>query len=185
MVNTQEFFFPSADGLHQCYAQEWLPEGAPLAVVQLVHGVSEYVGRYDAFARFLAENGFLVCGNDHLGHGKTAADRQYGYFAPQNGWQHVSDDVFHLREAQGIKYPGIPYFLFGHSMGSFLTRTYLIDHPGTLTGAILSGTGQEPGFKVAAARLIAAVACKTKGPKSRSALIQNLSLGAYNKEFAP
>ncbi|MEG0320821.1 MAG: alpha/beta hydrolase, partial [Oscillospiraceae bacterium] len=148
MVKTQEFFFPSASGKHQCFAMEWLPENSPRGIVQIVHGVAEYVKRYDAFARFLAEN----------------------------GWEYVTKDVRQLREIEGGKYPHVPYFMLGHSMGSFLTRTYLINYPGTLTGAILSGTGQEPGFKVAAARLIAAIACKTKGPESHSALIQSLSL---------
>ncbi|MEG0824744.1 MAG: alpha/beta hydrolase [Oscillospiraceae bacterium] len=185
MVKTQEFFFPSASGKHQCFAMEWLPENSPRGIVQIVHGVAEYIKRYDAFARFLAENGFLVCGNDHLGHGNTVTDGKYGYFAPEHGWEYVTKDVRQLREIEGGKYPHVPYFMLGHSMGSFLTRTYLINYPDTLTGAILSGTGQEPGFKVAAARLIAAIACKTKGPESHSALIQSLSLDAYNKEFAP
>ena len=89
-------------------------------------------------------HGFLVCGEDHLGHGKTVEDGSYGFFAPKGGWDLVVRDVRRLRELEGEKYPALPYFLLGHSMGSFLTRTYLIQYPGTLNGVILSGTGQEP-----------------------------------------
>ncbi len=115
----------------------------------------EHIGRYETAARFLARQGFLVCGEDHLGHGNTVQDGRYGAFAPQNGWKLVVADIARLRRIQGEKHPGVPYFLLGHSMGSFLTRTYLIDYPGTVDGAILSGTGQEPapgGFRKAAGR---------------------------------
>ena len=80
MAKFREFTYPSSDGIHNCYACQWLPdEGEPKAVVQLVHGVSEYVGRYDHFARFLADHGYAVCGEDHLGHGKTGAeDSRFG-----------------------------------------------------------------------------------------------------------
>lgn len=85
-----------------------------------------------------------MCGEDHLGHGNTVQDGRYGAFAPQNGWKLVVADIARLRRIQGEKHPGVPYFLLGHSMGSFLTRTYLIDYPGTVDGAILSGTGRSP-----------------------------------------
>ena len=68
MGNPQSFHFPSSDSVHQCYAQEWLPDSAPVAVVQIVHGVSEHIGRYDRVAQFLAAHGMVVCGEDHLGH---------------------------------------------------------------------------------------------------------------------
>ena len=186
MVEFQELTFPSSDGQHQCWAGLWLPEGAPRAVVQIVHGVAEYVGRYKAFARYLAEHGFAVCGEDHLGHGNTAKqDSKFGYFGAHDGWTLVTADVRQLRTLMGERFPGIPYFLLGHSMGSFLTRTYLCRYPGTVSGAILSGTGQEAPALVAGGKALASLICRFRGADAVSQLVNNLSLGAYNKQFAP
>ena len=186
MASVKEFYFPSSDGVHSCYARQWLPDGQPKAVVQLIHGVAEYVDRYDAFARFLAEHGFAVCGHDHLGHGKTgASDGKFGYFGKHDGWTLVTADVRLLRQQMGEQFPDIPYFLLGHSMGSFLARTYLCRYPGTVDGAILSGTGQEPSITVAAGKVLCSLLCTLKGTDSRSKFVYNLSLGAYNKQFEP
>jgi alpha-beta hydrolase superfamily lysophospholipase len=186
MAKKQEFSFSSADGIHQCFAKEWLPEiGAPKAVLQIVHGVAEYIERYDAFACYLADHGFLVTGEDHLGHGRTVTDEQYGFFAEENGWELVANDIHKLRVIQGEKYPGIPYFILGHSMGSLLTRFYLINWPGTITGAIISGTGQMATPVVLFGKWFAERKCKQQGAKSVNNTIQKLSFGAYNKQFAP
>ena len=185
MTQLREFTYPSADGVHSIHAQEWLPQGEIRAVVQIVHGVAEYVGRYDHVAHFLNSHGFLVCGEDHLGHGSTVDDGKYGYFGPKNGWDYVARDIRRLRELQGEKYPDIPYVILGHSMGSFLTRTYLIRWPGTVDGAVLSGTGQEPAPLVAAGKLLASLECRRLGPDGVSPLVDELSLGAYNKKFKP
>ena len=186
MALEKEFRFPSRDGVHQCHAMQWLPEGRPpRAVVQIVHGVAEYIRRYAPFARFLADRGFAVVGADHLGHGETVTDGVYGCFGPKDGWALVSGDVRRLRELAGEQHPGIPCFMLGHSMGSFLTRTYLIDWPGTVDGAILSGTGQEAPAMVALGKAICSFFCKTVGAEGHSRLVYNLSLGAYNKQFRP
>ena len=187
MISTNTFRFPSCDGEHQIYARRWLPQtGQIRGVVQIVHGVAEYIERYDAAARFLAEQGFVVVGNDHLGHGRTASGaEEYGFFCEHNGWHTVAGDVRRLRVLMGDAYPGLPYFMLGHSMGSFLTRTYLIDWPGTVTGAILLGTGQESPLMVSAGRHVANVVGKTAGARARSKLIEHFSFGAYNKQFAP
>ena len=108
MEQVQRFSFPSSDGIHDVQVQEWRPEGAPRGVVQIVHGIAEHVGRYDEAARFLAAHGFLVCGGDHLGHGRTASDGQYGYFAPKEGWDLVVHDLRRLRELEGERYPEAP-----------------------------------------------------------------------------
>ncbi|MDE6956218.1 MAG: lysophospholipase [Oscillospiraceae bacterium] len=185
MADFQEFFYPSKDGVHRIHASLWLPEGQPRAVVQIVHGVAEYAGRYGHFARYLADHGFAVCGEDHLGHGKTVDDGKYGYFGKKDGWTLVTADVRQLRVLMGERFPGAPYFLLGHSMGSFLARTYLCKYPGTVDGCILSGTGQEPPALVAAGRTAASAVCALRGPEAVSGLIDRLSLGAYNKQFKP
>lgn len=183
MTQERTFTFPSSDGTHEIFAREWLPEGKVRGVVQIVHGVGEHMGRYDRFARFLNEHGFAVYGEDHLGHGMTQSPR--GWFAEQDGWQLAVRDVRRLRELAGEKHPGVPYIMLGHSMGSFLARTYLIDYPGTLDGVILSGTGQERAPLIAAGKVIAGLVGAVKGTKYRSKLVYALSMGSYNKKFAP
>ena len=186
MVTREEFTFPSSDGVHTAAAVWWRPDAPPRAVVQLVHGISEHMGRYDPFARFLAERGFAVAGHDHLGHGRTAADpSEYGWFGDRDGWKDVVRDVRALRELAGAAYPGVPYFLLGHSMGSFVVRGYLLFWPGTVDGAILSGTGQEPPATVAAGRALSALLIRLRGSRAHSALLDGLSVGRYNGQFRP
>ena len=180
MADRKEFFFPSSDGDHQVHAVLWLPEeGSPKAVVQIVHGICEYALRYEDFALFLTQHGYAVAGSDHLGHGLTArGPEEYGYFTD---WFQLTRDVRTLRTLMGERFPGIPYFLLGHSMGSFQARTYLIDYPGTLDGCILSGTGQESALTVAFGKFVTSLG----DPHKVNKLFLNLSLGAYNKKFAP
>ena len=180
MSDRQQFTFPSSDGEHQVHAVLWLPEeGSPKAVVQIVHGICEYALRYEDFALFLTGHGYAVAGSDHLGHGLTArGPEEYGYFTD---WFQLTRDVRTLRTLMGERFPGIPYFLLGHSMGSFQARTYLIDYPGTLDGCILSGTGQENALTVAFGKFVTSLG----DPHKVNKLFLNLSLGAYNKKFAP
>lgn len=187
MVNTNTFRFPSCDGQHQIFVRQWLPKsGQPKAVVQLVHGISEYIDRYTPVARFLTDHGFIVVGSDHLGHGRTASGaEEYGFFCDKGGWHTVAADVRRLRTLMGEKYPDLPYFILGHSMGSFLARTYLIDWPDTVTGAIISGTGQESAALVTAGWHLANVICKFSGPRTHSKLVEQIAFGAYNKQFTP
>ena len=186
MENFKEFTFPSSDGEHQIFCSMWLPEGQPRGVIQIVHGISEYVGRYDEMARFFTSHGFVVCGDDHLGHGRTAQqDDRFGVFAKHDGWTLVTADVRQLRRTVGEQYPGIPYFLLGHSMGSFLTRTYLCRYPGEVDGALLSGTGQTPSYLLSVGRFLTSVLSRLKGYDYTSPLIHTLSMGAYNRQFAP
>lgn len=186
MVSKEVFTFPSSDGVHDVSAVWWRPEDTPRGVVQLVHGISEHMGRYDHFARFLAEHGFAVVGHDHLGHGGTARDAtEYGWFADKDGWRHVLKDTHALFLRAKEIYPDLPYFLMGHSMGSFVARGYLIFWPGTVDGAILSGTGQETPLNVAAGRVLSSLVVRFSGPRAHSKLLNTLSVGAYNRQFKP
>ena len=184
MIQTFDLSYPSSDGIHAVHAREWVPEGAPRGVVQLVHGVAEHIGRYDQAARFLAAHGYVVCGEDHLGHGLTAGGK-FGYFGPKNGWDLVARDVRRLRELEGEKHPALPYVILGHSMGSFLTRTYLIRWPGTVDAAVLSGTGQESAAAVASGKALAGAMCRLRGPDHVSKRLNDLPFGSYNRAFKP
>ncbi|MEA4941696.1 MAG: alpha/beta fold hydrolase [Oscillibacter sp.] len=181
-----EFTIPSCDKKTALHAVEWLPEGKTRAVLQISHGVSEYILRYGNFAEFLTERGVAVVGNDHLGHGQSVSrGAPRLYFGPAGSWNTVVDDIYALHSLESRKFFGLPYFLLGHSMGSFLVRTYLIRYPGTVDGAILMGTGQMSPALVAGGRVIAAAESRRVGEKISSPVIQKLAFETYNKAFAP
>ena len=154
-----EYFFPSSDGKTLIHVNQWTPLNREIrGVVQIAHGVAEYGGRYAPFARFLCKNGFAVAANDHLGHGLSRIpDRPMVYLGDEDGWRHVVDDIEALRRQTARVFPGKPYFLFGHSMGSFLSRTHLIRYPGVLTGCVLCGTGHMSAPVIAGGRLVAEI----------------------------
>ena len=126
-----EYFFTSSDGKTLIHVNQWTPVNRKiLGVVQIAHGVAEYGARYAPFAEFLCGHGFVVVANDHLGHGKSQIeDRPMVYLGDKNGWENVVDDIEKIRERTAKVFPDVPYFLFGHSMGSFLSRTHLIPLP--------------------------------------------------------
>ena len=187
MTNMSIFTFPSTDGLTQLHARLWTcPDSEPRAVVQLVHGVSEHMGRYDRFARLLCANGFAVAGHDHLGHGNSLPRGGTPiFFRAKNGWQTATDDVYALHKLLRRKYPGIPCFILGHSMGSFLTRSLLIRYPGCVDGAIIMGSGWNSAAIIAGGRAAARLIGLIKGKHSTSSFINNLAFGGYNKAFSP
>ena len=181
-----EFTFPSADGKTAIHAAERLPGTAPRAVLVLSHGASEHILRYEPFAGFLTERGFAVCGHDHLGHGTSVAEGAPRlYFGPRGSWDDVVRDLYARRELAGKRFPGVPVFLLGHSMGSFLARTYLIRYPGTVAGAVLMGTGQMAPAVLAAARVLAAEEARRVGEDHASPLVTKLAFETYNRRFAP
>lgn len=181
-----EFTYLSADGKTPIHAVEWLPEGSPLAVLQISHGVSEHILRYEPLARYLTDRGFAVAGHDHLGHGGSIIEGKGPlYFGPKGSWDFVVQDVEVRRQLAREKFPGIPYFLLGHSMGSFVTRTYLIRHHATVDGAILMGTGQMPPALVKGGLLLASLEARRVGEDRPSPLVDKVAFGPYNKPFAP
>lgn len=173
--------YPSKDGSTTIRARLWAPVGqggapvAPRAIVQIVHGMCEHMGRYDEFARFLARNGFAVCGEDHIGHGESASDpAEFGHMPPREGKDVLIADVCALRRLMRERFgEGVPYFLFGHSMGSFIVRAYLARPCArNLSGAVICGTGEQPRALSAAGNLLARIigrACsRSAGPTSTS-----------------
>lgn len=179
-----EYTFLSANGKNRARACKWSPEGEVRAVVQLAHGIAEHIERYSHFAEFLASRGFLVVGHDHLGHGKTAASEdEYGFFGETAGWEMAVADLRTLHGMTSKEHPGRPYYMLGHSMGSFLARTYIIKFPGILDGVILSGTGQQPRALVEAGIFFANMEIRRHGAGYRSNALNSLAFGNYNKRF--
>ena len=187
MEIVSEFYFPSSDGKTLIHVNQWTPvPGEVRGVVQIAHGVAEYGKRYEPFARFLCGHGFVVVANDHLGHGQSIIEGcPMVYLGEKDGWRHVVDDMEELRRRTAKAFPGKPYFLFGHSMGSFLSRTHLIRYPGTLTGCILCGTGHQSAAVIAGGKLVADHEIKRLGRKAYSVRADDLAFGSYNKAFAP
>ncbi len=182
-----EFYFPSKDGNTEIHTIEWKPEGEVRAVLQICHGMVEYIRRYDEFARFLCGKGYYVVGNDHLGHGKSIqAKSEYGFFNEKYGNACVLGDMHTLRQRTEKKYPGVPYFMLGHSMGSSLLRQYIQMYGNGLSGAVLMGTVAD--HKKAAllfGKRLCRVMAAFRGWHYRSRMVDKLVLGAYNKKFKP
>ena len=181
-----EFSFNSCDCKNTIYVREWLPDSAPIGVVQICHGVAEHIKRYDHFAQFLATKGFVVAGEDHLGHGKSASNQDYlGYFGENGGWELVVGDMRKLYERLKEQYYSLPIFIFGHSMGSFLTRTYIIRYHDGPDGVILSGTGQQSSMLVTTGLTMANAVIKRHGANYKSQLLNNMAFSGYNKHYKP
>lgn len=185
IITENEYTFTSANGSTPIHVREWVPDCDINAVVQISHGICEYAGRYAPFARYLASKGFVVVANDHLGHGQSVlSEEDLGYFGPLGSWETVVADIEQLRRLTAEKLPESPYFLLGHSMGSFLARTWLIRHPEVeLAGVILSGTGQPAAPVLAAGRMLCDADVLKNGPRHRSLDIYGMAFGSYNKKI--
>ena len=180
MPSFQDFYFQSSTGRTSIHALKCVPDGNPRAVVQIAHGIAEHIERYRPFMEFLADNGFVVAGNDHLGHGKSIrVPAEQGFFAEKDGWWRVVDDMDKLHDIMSKEYPELPYVLFGHSMGSFLTRTYLIKHPDKYDAVILSGTGHQSPALVLGGNAAASVMAKLNGAMGDGAKLDSLAFGTY------
>lgn len=180
------FTYPSNDGITKIHAISWIPEGEVKGILQISHGMVEFIDRYHEFAAYLAEQGILVVGNDHLGHGKSVqSEEYYGFFAEKEGNKTVLKDIHRLRGITQKKYPDIPYFLLGHSMGSFLVRQYLCLHGEGLSGAVIMGTGYQPRIAAQFGMALTTVMAAFLGWNYRSVLVDSLAFGGYNRKFGP
>ena len=185
-MNKNEFYYLSADGKTQIHAVEWIPDEKPKAILQIAHGVTEYILRYEQFAEYLVKKGIMVVGNDHLGHGKSIAkDSEPMYFGPTGSWKWAVEDMYTCTKMIKEKYPEIPYYMLGFSLGSFLLRTYLIEYPKAIDAAIIMGTGETPPVQIALAKFIANKEAKKVGENHTSPMIKKLTFDTYNKFFAP
>ncbi len=172
---------PEGDLTLDC--REYRPEGDPVGILQVIHGLGEHQGRYVSFARFLAENGFAAYTSDLPGHGPAAAETgSLGRF-PRGGWLQAAEAQHALLERVKGLWPGKPVFLFGHSMGSFLARSCLILWPGGLQGCILCGTGHLARPLVAAGSAAAEVTAKLRGEGNTSEFLRKMAFGSYNQRI--
>ena len=158
----------------------WLPEGEPVAVLQIIHGMNEYIRRYDAFATYMAERGFVVVGEDHLGHGESVPEGgTYGYFCDNDPATVVVRDVHRLKKLTQQDYPTLPYLILGHSMGSFILRNYITRYGTGISGAIICGTGTPKKSQLVGGKLLTSILGKLKGDTYGSKLVNEMSTKAY------
>lgn len=182
MAQEEVFSFDSKDGKNKIHAVRWIPEnGKYRAILQITHGMVEYIERYRDFAEFMTRQGVLVVGHDHLGHGESVATKDdWGYFAKENPSDVLVEDMHHLRTLTQQQNPGVPYFMLGHSMGSYMLRKYLAIHGKGLSGAIIMGTGCMPDgttkMGIAVVKLLAGLF----GWRHRSKLVQKMT---YDKPY--
>ncbi len=182
-MRKEEWKTASSCGLAQLHAVCWLPEGEPVGVLQLVHGMQEYIDRYEPMAAFFCAHGYVVCGHDHLGHGGSLIGGKRGYFGREHPVENLVGDVDVIRREMQTRFAGLPYFVYGFSMGSFVTRLYLTRRAEGLSGAILCGTAGPNPVNLAAKpalRLLWALRGASYVSKRFALIIPVM----YNKRFA-
>ena len=135
--------FVSSDGSTDIYYTVWEPDSKPCAVLQICHGMVEFIERYDEFARFLTDRNIAVIGHDHIGHGDSVnSTDDWGFFHEERGNEILIEDINTMMKVAKSKWSVDNYFLMGHSMGSFLVRQYMFTYPkNDLSGCIIMGTG--------------------------------------------
>ena len=172
----------STDGVHTLRGFVLVPEN-PRAILQIAHGMTEHIGRYEPFMTYLVEHGFIVCGHDHLGHGRTAeANGDFGYFAKKNGYRIVCDDLYAFGSAVRADHPELPFFLMGHSMGSFIARLTARAYPDACQALIAMGTsGKNPLFLPGL--ILSRIIRKIRGERFVSKFVLSVAFSSYNKKM--
>lgn len=188
-MKKEKFYYLSEDKKTNIKAVKYLPDDGKFdAIFQIIHGMCEFIDRYDNFAEFLCSKGFMVVGNDILGHGESVDDKEnWGYFVDDIDMSHkvVLKDAHNLTEMIKKEYPDKPYFLLGHSMGSFYCQYYMENYGNELNGAIVMGTGRQAPPTLLSGKKLCQVIASRKGWHYRSKLINDMALGSYNKKWEP
>lgn len=175
-------YVPSSDGIHDLAGVVYLPPDKPLGYLHIVHGMTEHIGRYDRFMRDMAEAGYICFGYDNLGHGNTVkSDSELGYIAKRDGWRYLAADVGRFAEAVRKEYGALPYYLFGHSMGSFIVRVAARDILRPHKLIIMGTAGKNPA--AGAGLMLISLIKLFEGDKHFSPLIDKIAFGSYNDRF--
>ncbi len=180
-----ENWLRASDG-QTIFYNEFLPDDNNVRfIVQIFHGMAEHSERYTHFAEFLVSKGAVVYVSDHRGHGRNCLKPgQYGVWPGKDTWFSIVDDLKVLNDITEKSFPGLPIFILGHSMGSFLARTFITKYSSGIKGVILTGTGTNPTFLLEVAYVIACLQCKLRGVSTPAKLLDKMSFGSYNKGYA-
>lgn len=184
-MRKEEFYFESRDKVTKLHGIRWIPDGEIRGILQIAHGMVEYVDRYQELAEFLTGRGYLVTGHDHLGHGlSVTSEENHGYFCDKKESTTVLvRDIHRLKKMTQEMYPGVSYYLLGHSMGSFLSRKYITMYGTGIDGVLLLGTGAQEKVKLAVGRIVTSCLGTLKGWNYRSSFIDKATFGKYNKRI--
>lgn len=181
----KEISWLSSNQKTMLYGYMWVPETKIKAILQITHGMKEFIDRYDDFAQYLNQSGILVVGMDLLGHGKSIQGVDYGFFDEEKGNAYLLEDIHQLYLMTHKRYPNCPYFMLGHSMGSFLLRQYLGTYQPKLSGAIIMGTGNQTLLLLNLASLLLKFLMAVKGKKAKIHQIDQLLNKVFNRSFRP
>lgn len=183
-MKREEFYFDSRDGKSKIRAVRYMPDTENVSgVLQIIHGMAEHIERYEEFARFFTDRNFVVVGEDHLGHGKSVGEGQVqGYFCSQDPATVVVRDSHRLKKMTQQLYPGVPYYIAGHSMGSFMLRNYIVKYGTGIDGAVIMGTGMQPSAVVKTGKLVSRIIKLFGGAKRPSKFIDKVSFGKNNQK---
>lgn len=185
MIRT-DFEYESRDGVSRIHAIKWEPETEAIGVLILVHGMAETLDRYEEFAEFMCDKGFVVAGNEHLGHGKSVGKNPKGYFCRRDPATVVVRDVHRLKKKIQSEYPSLPIFIFGHSMGSLITRNYITKYGSGINGTVISGTLMMNKGLLVGMGFICKILQLVFGPKHPSPFLDKAAFGTYcNKIDSP
>lgn len=184
-MKSENFTFRGNENV-EIYVYKWSPEGQVKGAVQIAHGMAETAKRYERFAEFLTRNGYIVYANDHRGHGNTAKTlEKVGILGDKDGFNLLVQDMRQLLGIIKQENEGMPVFLYGHSMGSFLSQEAIMEYGLEYKGVILSGSNGKQGLILKLGKLIANREANKYGRKYRSQRLNDLSFGSYNKVFKP
>lgn len=183
MSNTIKSFISAFDE-HQIAVYHW-PQQKPKQVVHILHGMSEYAGRYEPLALYLNSQNIAVIAHDHRGHGESTSDENRGHFADNDGWRKVLNDVATVQEHIIKQYPETPVHLLGHSMGSFVALDFAMTQGEKLSGLILSGSNYAQPFLLGIGYLAAKIEQLRQGKKGHSNFIDLMAMGQFNAKFKP
>ena len=184
-MKKEDFSFLSSDKKTQIHAIKVYPKDKKITrILQIIHGMTEYIEKYLDFMEYLSSYGFLAVGHDQLGHGASyTKSEDQGYFGEPDPNLNLIEDIHKLKKITEEKYPNLPYFILGHSMGSFLLRQYITIYTDNLAGVLLLGTGfVSPCATSLALRLISVWAC-FKGWKHKSNFIRGIISGPEIKKW--
>lgn len=182
-MKTEQFVI-NGSGKMPLHGVIWKPEGDVEALLQITHGMTEHMGRYEAFASCLCARGIAVAGFDLRGHGKNSGDPRTASFG-EGGWNASIEDMHLFFGELQSRFPGIPHYMLGFSLGSFLLREYLGKYPEGVSGAIIAGTGHQPGWLLTIMMAIVRGEFKKAGFDGTTDLVKQLSFGTYNQKFKP
>lgn len=182
-MKKEDIYFESRDGVSKLHAIVWSDETKkPIGILQIIHGMAEYIDRYDDFARFMVGKGFVVVGDDHLGHGDSVGENgTYGYFCKKDPATVLVRDEHRLKKLMEAKYPGVPYYILGHSMGSFIARNYLNRYGSGIQGMIVMGTGNQSKALLGVSKVLVGLTGFFCGEKHVAKFINKLAFGTYNR----